>query len=419
MKILFLSDDFPPNSRGGAEINAFNLAQALRMAGNSVFIITATQDRTLAGKYEYEGLTIHRIYSSYHRFFTHYFAVYNPQIVHDVGNILQEVSPDIVHAHNIHAYLSFYSLKLARHYARGVFLTAHDTMLVSYGKFDRFINKSNLSVPKSFNYKLSFWDNLRAARKRYNPLRNILIRHYLHYTDKIFANTGVLKQMLEANGLTNIEVVHYGTDIRGEFSEESIHSFKNKFGITNKKIILFGGRLSREKGGEVAVRAMRLVVKESPGAVLLVVGKQEEYSRHMTLIAEDLGVERNIVFTGWLGREDMGLAYASADVVITPSIYFDAFNLFNLEAMAAGKPVVGTCFGGTPEIILDGVSGYIVNPFDIEALSSKISDLLKNPKKAENFGKTGYQRYQKLFTMNLQAEKTMEFYRDAVRKNRN
>lgn len=410
MKILFLSDDFPPGSRGGAEVNAFNLAQALRAKGHAVFVIAATQDKKQIGWREYEGLKIYRIYSSYHRFFTHYFAVYNPFMAREVERIMREIRPDIAHAHNIHAYISFYSLKLARRYARGVFLTAHDTMLVSYGKFDSFIDKNNPAVRTQFNYKLSVWDHLRVARKRYNPMRNIAIRHYLKYVDRIFANTGVLKQVLEDNGVHNVEVAHYGTDIKEGFSEEGVNIFKKKFNVTDRKIILFGGRLSREKGGEAAVRALGEVARAVPNAVLLVAGRQDDYARYMAQIAGEMGVEKSVIFAGWLDREEMAVAYAAADVVITPSIYFDAFNLFNLEAMAAGKPVVGTCFGGTPEVIEDGVTGFIVNPLNIEMLAKKIAFLLNDPEAARKMGGAGHSRAKTKFSMERQATQTLEWY---------
>ena len=414
MKILFLSDDFPPGSRGGAEVNAFNVAQALRANGHEIYVITATQDRERVGASEFEGVTVYRIYSNYHRFFTHYFAVYNPFTVREIERIMREVRPDIVHAHNIHAYISFYSLKLARHYARGVFLTAHDTMLVSYGKFDSFIDTSDLSVRKNFNYTLSMLDHLRTARKRYNPFRNIAIRYYLKYVDRIFANTGVLKQALEYNGIFNVEVAYYGTDIKGVVLAGAVQAFKTKFNIINKKIILFGGRLSREKGGEAAVRALTLVLRTVPNVALIVAGRQDDYAHYMEQLAGELGVGQHIIFTGWLSREDMNLAYASADAVITPSLYFDAFNLFNLEAMAARRPVVGTCFGGTPEVILDGVTGFVVNPLNIEMLGEKIVLLLNNSEMARKMGEAGARRAREKFNIEHQVSQTLAWYQKVI-----
>lgn len=414
MKILFLSDNFPPHSRGGAEINAFNLACAMKEAGNEVFVITVVQDKALVGESEYGGLKIFTIYSDYHRFLTHYFSIYNPQTAKEIKKIIQKISPDIAHAHNIHAYISYHSLKIAKKYAKGVFLTAHDTMLFSYGKFDEFIDKNNLLIQKDFNYKISLLVQLKTAKKRFNPFRNILIRHYLKYADKIFTNTSILENALNDNSIKNTETAHYGTDIKNIASENDIKNLKNKYNLADKKIIFFGGRLSQEKGGEIAVRTLKNVLRSVPDAVLLVAGRLDDYARYMAQIAEEIGVKQNVIFTGWLNREEMAAAYAVADVVIAPSIYFDAFNLFNLEAMSAGKPVVGTCFGGTPEVIKDGVTGFVINPFNIEGFADKITFLLNNPDIARKMGEAGQKRALEEFSMERQVMQTLECYQKFI-----
>lgn len=411
MKILVLSDDFPPDSRGGAEVVAFNLAKGLQKKGHSLFVITTTRDRTKADEIDCEGMKIYRIYSDYPPFLANYFCLYNPQTVGRVKEIIKKNRPDVAHAHNLHGYLSYYCLKICKKYSKAVFLTVHDTMLFSYGKFDDYIDKTDHSIQKNFNYKTSAWKLLKTAGKRYNPFRNMIIRHYLKYADKLLANSGATKKALEDNGIKNVATVHLATDIKRIFSKEDTDNFKNRYNLLNKKIILFGGRLSAAKGGEVAVRSLAHIVKQVPGAILLVVGSRNDFSKYMEKIAGELKVGENLIFTGWLGREEMNFAYAACDVVITPSLYLDAFNLFNLEAMASGKPVVGTCFGGTPEVIQDGVTGYIVNPFNIEMLAEKILDFLKNPDKAKKFGEAGTKRAKEHFSMDLYVDRTLEWYK--------
>jgi len=418
MKILFLSDNFPPHSRGGAEINAFNLARAIKNNSHEVFVITATQDKSMAGESEYQRLKIFTIYSDYHPALTHYFAIYNLQTISEIKSIFQKITPDIVHAHNIHAYISYHALKVARKYAKGVFLTAHDTMLFSYGKFDGFIDKKDLSVRQNFNYKISLAEQLKTAKKRFNPLRNILIRYYIKYVDRIFTNTGILEQALNNNKISNTETSYYGTDIKNISSEVEINNFKKKYNIAGKKIILFGGRLSREKGGEVAVRALQYVVAKLPDTVMVVAGQKNEYARYMLKIAEESGIASSLFFTGWIGRDDMNLAFSSCNVVITPSIYFDTFNLFNLEAMASGKPVVGTCFGGTPEVIKDKETGFVVNPFNISMLVDRIILLLQDDDLARKIGEAGMKRAKEYFGMERQAKQILDWYENLLVKNK-
>jgi len=411
MKILFLSDDFPPESFGGAGLIAFVLAKGIFAREHKLDVITVVNNKNKVGTIEYEGLTIHRIYSNYPSRLINIFSLYNPFILKKIKKIIKEIDPDIVHAHNIHYRISYSVLKLSKKLNKKVFLTAHDAMSISYGKLFDYFDKKDLSVHTDFNYKLSFWHHLKTARKRYNPLRNILIKRYLRYTDKIFAITGRLKNAMEANGISNIDVVHYGINPeRWSIVENDTNSFKKKYNIENKKIILFGGRLSRLKGGELIVRTLKILLEKDNNIVLLIAGTENDYAKHLLKLAKDIGVSKSMIFTGWIEQEKLGVVYKASDVVVTPSIYFDAFNLFNIEAMAAGKPVVGTCFGGTPEVLEDGKTGIIVNPHNINMMSEKIYYLLANDEIRKKMGKEGIERVKKCFTLKRYVDDTLSYY---------
>lgn len=108
----------------------------------------------------------------------------------------------------------------------------------------------------------------------------------------------------------------------------------------------------------------------------------------------------------------MRIVYNASDVVVVPSLYLDPFPTVNLEAMACKKPVVGTCFGGTPEIVRDGITGYIVNPLNVENMAEKIVDLLKNSEKAKKFGQAGYERVKSQFSLDKQVLETLRWYQE-------
>lgn len=405
MKILFLSDSFPPNHFGGSEIVAHYLAKELEKKGHKLHIITTVQKKSLKGISNFENLKVYNIYSNYHPRWQGYLSLYNPQTVSKVEKIIREVKPDIVHSHNIHYYLSYHCFKIAKKYAKAVFLTAHDVMLIHYGKL----------MPKNGNciYKVSFWDQIKEARKRYNPFRNLLIRHYLKYLDKIFAISNYLKEFLELNGIKKIETVCNGID-EWEEDKKEVNKFKNKYNLQKKKIILFGGRLSGAKGGEVILKTMKGVVGTIKDSVLLVAGEKDWYSQEMLNLASKLGIGNKVKFSGWLDRREMKSAIFTSDICVVPSIYPDPFNLFNIEAGAAKKPVVGTCFGGTPEIIVNNKTGYIVDPNNTDLMAEKIIDLLKNPEKAEKFGDAGYKRVKERFSLDKQVKETLKWYKTYV-----
>ncbi|PIP55892.1 MAG: hypothetical protein COX06_00755 [Candidatus Zambryskibacteria bacterium CG22_combo_CG10-13_8_21_14_all_42_17] len=411
MKIIILSDDFPPNNLGGAGIIAFNLAKALLKMGHTMLVITTVQDRKMEGVAEYMGLKIYRLYSNYHERWRAYASLYNPQTVKKVQRIIEEFEPDIVHAHNIHSHLSYRCLKIAKQSGSGVFLTAHDVMLFHYGKLVEYIDPKDLSCPTRFNYKISPWQQIKRFKKRYNPLRNVIIRQYLKYVDKIFAVSNALKDALNQNGIENVEVIHNGIDVQEwQIKRETIDKIKQKYGLLGKRVVLFGGRISNAKGGLNVVKAMKEIQAESGNSILLILGKKDDYVEDLIKKSEREGFKEKIICTGWVEGGELKALYWSSDIIVVPSLCFDSFPNTNLEGMASLKPVISTCFGGTSEVVIDGVTGFVVNPYDIQNLAEKISKILNDYKLASAMGEAGYKRVKNDFSLEIQTNKILYWY---------
>lgn len=410
MKIVFLSDDFPPTSFGGAGISTFELAVGMKKAGHEVFVITTCRNDVEAGESEYHGLTVFKIVSDYASRWRAYVSLYNRPVVRQVEHILKEIKPDVVHANNVHYYLSYNSIKLAKRYAQAVVFTARDIMSVHYGKLgtERYL--------KNFDYHITWRDHLRQSKKSYNPFRNFCIKMYLAYADKIFAVSKSLQNALVQNGIKDVAVIHTGADVKQwRVDEDKKSIFRKTYGLENKKIILFGGRLSEGKGGGKMLEAFVNIINEVPDAILLVVGSVDAYTRALQEKANTLGMGNQFIITGWIEKDVIRVAYATADVVVVPSLCLDAFPRIVIEAMASGRPVVGTCFGGAPEIIIDGVTGYVVNPLYPKEIASKTIDLLKNAQKSEQFGKAGYERIKKDFNLEDKVKEYIVVYKSLVR----
>ena len=84
--------------------------------------------------------------------------------------------------------------------------------------------------------------------------------------------------------------------------------------------------------------------------------------------------------------------------------------------MATKKPVVGTRYGGTPEIVEDGVTGYIIDPRNPEEIAQKIIELLKNPERAKQFGEAGYKRVKEKFNLEDKVEEYIVVYESLCNK---
>jgi len=403
MKILFLSEEFPPENTGGAGLIAYNLARELNGLGHDIFVVTHTGKKSDEGETNLNGLKIFKVYGSYHPRWQSWLSLYNPLIISKIRRVFKKIKPDVIHAHNIHYYFSYHSLKLAKKYSKAVFLTVHDVMPVNFGKL---LLKNNKYV-----YKVNIFDQIKEAGKRYNPFRNTIIRHYLKYVDKIFAVSNSLKELLEINGLKNIQTIYNGIDVNEwELDGIKVGEFKNKHNLNEKKVIIFSGRLIEAKGGDQLIKSLALVNREFSNFVLLVVGKEWAYTEKIKKISQDLGLEKKLMFTGYLKENELKLAYNSADVSIFPSLCFEGFGMANLEAMACRKPTISTFFGGPSEVVIDGETGNLINPNNIKLMSEKIIDLLKNSEKAKKFGEAGYQRAKKFFSLDKQLKITLEYY---------
>ena len=411
MKIVFLADDFPPTSFGGAGISTYELARGMMREGHEVYAITTCRKKEDAGVVEFEGIIVHKIASDYPERWRAYVSLNNIPVTRQVREILKTLRPDVVHVNNVHFYLSYRCIVLARMYAKAVVFTARDTVSVCFGKL------GTQGYLKNFEYRTTWRDHLRFAKKRYNPLYTFFTRRYLAYAHKRFAVSASLKYGLEANGIQDVEVMHTGGDAEGwNATEVEKKAFCEKYGLIGKKVVLFGGRLSEGKGGGKTLEAFLQVCREVPNAVLLVAGSHDAYAERMLGEAEVMGFRDRVIVTGWIQKEVMRVAYAVADVVVAPSLYLDPFPRIVIEAMASGKPVVSTCYGGAPEIVVDGSTGYVVNPFDTKEYADRIVALLSNEVLRTTFGKAGYARIKTDFNLGDVVKKYIGVYGSLLNK---
>lgn len=419
MKIVIVNDDFPPHSFGGAGIIAYRHALGLKERGHQVSVLTTTQKKEENTFIEYQKIPIYSIYSEYHPRWQAYLSLSNPQTRSWFFQQIKTLQPEIVHFHNIHYHLSYHCLKLAKKAGAGTVLTFHDVMSFSYGKLDPKVFDQNVPVPHQFDYRLSWKDHWNRARLRFNPWRNSKIRKYLNFVDQRLPVSFALKEALSANGITSHTVVHNGIDLAPfeTIKTEEVEAFRKRFHLEGKSVLFVGGRFGIAKGGNILKQILPRLSQKFPNILLLIAAKREGFAQKFEDELKEQGLGSHLVITGWLSQEEMRIAYQASTICLTPSICFDSFPNANLEAHAARKPVIGTCFGGTSELVQDQETGFILNPTHLEYFCEKISDLLEDPEKAKRFGERGYERVQQQFTLQHQYEKFLAIY-ETVRKTR-
>ncbi len=409
MKVLVLSDYYPPNTKGGADIAAERLSAEIARKGHSVCVLTTVENRSEAVSSTVRGVQVRRIVSKYPARLRNYMAVYNPLAVRQVAQKIAEYQPDLIHAHNIHTHLSFQALLEARKASVPVVLTTHDHQLFCSGKFDCADPSRATAIPAS--------QCMRCQRLRYFPFRNQLIQRAVRGSEaKVLAVSSALRDDLVSNGLDPkvAQVVHNGIDPASmEVSPEHVRSFARHHALEGKKVILFGGRVSHAKGIDEAVAAMGKLPRDL-NFVFLVLGSSEDYISYILQMGHRLSVDERTIFLPWLSGEDLKAAYALATVCVTPSLYREPFNLINIEAMAMKKPVITTRFGGPPEVVTDGVTGYVLDPRDEDLFSARLLELLTDDARAAAMGEAGYRRVIENFTVTHQADKTLAAYEAAL-----
>lgn len=416
MKILILSDNFYPYHKGGGDLVPLFLAREYLKKGNQISVICTVNEKKITGREILDGMTIFRLYSNYHPRWRAYVGVLNFGAVRKLKKILIEEKPDIIHAHNLHQNLSFCALKLIRKLNIPLILTIHDCLPFCYKKFTCCINDKDLSVYPESNYKKKTLKCLQCQKFRFFPLRNYLIRYFLKFPDKIIAVSTEQQKVLRANKVRCDDFIHNGIDPNSfNCREEQQKFFLQKFNLEGKKIILGVGRLHPAKGFEYIIKALPNIHQKEKNVVFVLISQKNSYANYLLKLVEKLKLKNNFLITGWLQREDLNPIFCASNLVVYPSVYFDSFGLVNLEAMAAKKPVIATCFGGPKEIVLDGTTGYIVNPFNTKDLSEKIIELLANPQKAKTFGERGCERLKEKFLVRYQAEHYLKLMEELIK----
>lgn len=399
MRILFLNDLHDP--RIGSSIRQmYQEAERLRALGHDTALVTSTQDAALATPTEIEGLATFRLHSDYNVRYRAWRSLDNPAVRAPFARILEEWKPDVVHSHLVHTHLGYGSLTAARDAGAGVVFTAHDVMTFCYQKLTCF-HGGEAAHGAERDYEAYWQKCIPCQRLRYNPWRNASIRRILERdVDRFTVVSDELGVAIRANKIRVDRTIHNAVRAQPRMpSESDVRAFRAKFGLEDKLVIAIGGRLHEQKGVAQLLRMLHRLAPRFPSLRMLVMGKREVYDREFESLARELGVAERVVPTGWLDGLELQAAYSATDVFVTPSICFDTFGMVNLEAMEHRRPVVATEFGGSREVVEDGVTGFIRNPFDVEGFSEAIARLLADPALRAQMGEAGHVRLQAHFTI--------------------
>lgn len=198
-----------------------------------------------------------------------------------------------------------------------------------------------------------------------------------------------------------LRVVYSGVDLNKfniHWSREGRyirHSLKEKYGLTNYRVVLFVGRLCEKKGVDVLLRAMELTIRHYSKVALVIIGskwfgdnEKNPYVEELESLAKRLN--GHIIFTGFLPPEEVYEHYNMADIFVCPSQWNEPLARVHYEAMAAGVPIITTNRGGNAEVVKGFNNGIVIDDYaNSVTLSKNINFLLRNPRKSAIMGRNG------------------------------
>ena len=414
MKVLVANDLHGRSSAAGV---AVRMAEGLAARGHEVGFLATVQRASEAGEDMQNGVRVRLAATpAYNLRWRAWRSLDNPAGRAALARAVDDWRPDVVHVHNLHIHLSYACLAEARSWGAKTVLHVHDAMPVCHQKM--FCHLDERLVPGDpVRYKNGPVKCALCVRGRYNPLRNATIRRVLgRDVDRLVAVSQGMAGLLAMNGIGPSDVIFNGIPMDvGAASPARVEALRDRLGLRGRKVVFYGGRLDRLKGGLELVHALALVRRRVPSAVLLTVGEAlPGFHDELIELSARLGMPGALIHTGWLEGDELAASYALADVVATPSLCFESFGLVNLEAMRAGRPVVASQWGGPSDVVADGETGFLVNPAQVPVLAERLERLLVDPELARTMGAAGRRRAERLFSLETQLDRVEALHRELV-----
>ena len=232
----------------------------------------------------------------------------------------------------------------------------------------------------------------------------------------IAISEAVAEQFAPLRARLQLRVIHNGIPLDKFCPAPPSAALQQELGLQgDEQVVVVVGRLTPWKGHRTLLEAMKLVRERHPRARLLVVGAvtfwEAAFEQELRTKAEEEGVADIVQ---WLGfRYDVAEVLRLCDVFVLPSVD-EPFGRAVVEAMATGKPVIGTRSGGVPEVLEDGKSGLLVHPHRADELALAISRLLDNRQQALEMGEAGQRRANRYFDIKRVAREVQEVYAEIL-----
>src|SRR5215213_2425055 len=360
MKVITGNDTYPPDVNGAAYFTR-RLAVALSGRGHEVHVLCPSRS-LWSGVMTRDGVVECRTRSLPVPFHPGLRFSPPPFLLRYVLEEVRRIRPDVVHAQG-HFFIGRALIRAAKQLGVPVVATNHfmPDNLVFY-----------LHLPERIEKKVAEWV--------WHDFSRVFDR-----ADLVTAPTPFAAKLAEENGLNrSILPISCGMDLSRFSPTNGGHAFKTRYGVPERPVFMYVGRLDAEKHVDELIEALPLV-RKSVDAQLVLVGEEHEQGNLVSL-ARGQGVEGYVTFTGFVPDGELPGAYAAADVFCNASTA-ELQSIVTMEAMATGKPVVAANARALPLLVHDGENGRLFEPGDLEGLSSRLAELLSDSGKRTRMGR--------------------------------
>lgn len=361
MDVCLISNLYPPAVIGGAEKHAAGDARQLAKGGHDVSVITTSADGYMreitheqsdsVDVYRFRPMNMYAPYEhqdapSWKKPVQHIIDLWNPHTYRIISSLLADIDPELIHVHNFGG-LSHSTLTAAGNFDAPVVHTLHD-----YGALHV---RANLFVDGDI-VEPGF------TMKPYQKYNERVIGANV---DRILAPSQFIIDMHESAGMfanTPTDRLPLGVESTGD------REVPESDDTDDRCRLLYAGQLTRSKGVDVLIEAVKQLEMEDVELNILGKGPQKNALR------KKASHDDRIQFHGFVPEKELEQNYTTSDYTIVPSRWYDNSPMVIYESFLRNTPVIGANIGGIPELITEGETGYVFEPED----SSSLADVIRN-----------------------------------------
>ncbi len=353
MRVVIAGQTYYPGNNGQA-IFTTNLAEGLVQAGHQVMVMVPS-DRYRAYRTERQGVRIEALTAvTLVRWQPDVYLALDPY--RQSGRLMDRFRPDVVHIQD--------------HYplSRGVVQAALERRLPLVG--------SNHFLPENISHYIPMF---RAGRPYLNHLLWLPVLDVFNRLDMVTTPTETAAAILRQHGVrTPIQAISCGVDLSRFYPDPGVArgEIRRRYHLDpHRTAFLYVGRIDQEKRLDVLIRAFHRLNR--PDLQLAFAG-QGRHLAELQNLTRELGLERQIVFAGYVPPDDLPALLNSVDIFAIPSVA-ELQSIATLEAMATGRPILAARARALPELVEHGANGYLFEPDDVEDAAATLTKLADTP----------------------------------------